>query len=202
MLKQFRHLMPILGVLLGAHAQAAEPASARTTTNLLSNGSFEKPVQWGRDWTTPQKEFIKVEGNASHGSKCIHMTIPAAQAAREGVVFRSEFVPCERGGRYHLKCDLKGTGSTVIVFVEAYDPQYIKEGRPQGDYRSQCVRGAPSREWKTYEDTFQIRRSPKSTATIGQMQVKVFAYYPEGEVWVDNVVLEPAPAETAEPPKP
>src|ERR1044072_4208465 len=137
-----------------APASAAETLATQSNSNLLSNGSFEKPVHWGTDWTTPQKEFLKIEGTASHGSKCIHMTIPAAQAAREGVVFKSEFVPCERGGKYRLRIDLKGTGPTVIVFVEAYDPKFIKEGRPQGDYRSQCVRGGPGREWKKYEDTF------------------------------------------------
>lgn len=181
----------VLGIAVAAPLIAAEPAG----TNLLSNGSFEKPVQWGRDWDTPQKPLVHVVGNGNHGAKCMHMKVPPKEAAVEGVVFKSEFVPCEPGGRYRLRCDLKGTGTTVIVFVEAYDPQYID--RPQGDYRTQAVRTGSPKEWKTFEDTFQIRRSRKSTAVISKMQVKVFAYYPQGEVWLDNLILEPLPPEPA-----
>lgn len=172
----------------------------KTVTNMLSNGSFEKPINWGRDWVTPQKEFLSIVGNASHGSKCLHMTVPAAQAAREGVVIRSEFVPCEPGATYRVQYSLRGTGCTVIVFVEAYDPRYID--RPQGDYRKQCDRVGAGKEWKTYEHFFRIRKSRKSMAQITKMQVKVFAYYPEGEVWVDNIILEPAPQDKVPAPQP
>jgi hypothetical protein len=173
---------------------AASAASSRT--NLLSNGSFEKPIQWGKDWTSPQTSLLSVVGNAHHGAKCMHMKVPIKEASVEGVVFKSEFVPAEPGGTYRIQYDLKGTGCTVIVFVEAYDPKYID--RPQGDYRKQCDRVGTGKDWKTYEHFFRIRRSPKSTATISKMQVKVFAYYPQGEVWVDNIVLHPISKEEFE----
>lgn len=166
-------------------------------TNLLSNGSFEKPIQWGRDWVTPQKPLLSVTGNANHGTKCLHMKVPPKEAAAEGVVFTSEFVPCKPGGKYRIKYDLRGTGCTVIVFAEAYDVRYID--RPQGDYRKQCDRVNPGSEWKSYECEFQIRNAPRSRAQISKMQVKVFAYYPPGEVWVDNVILEPVDDEMVAP---
>ncbi len=187
----------VLGILGATWAVAQAPApSAGTATNLLSNGDFEKPIQWGKDWTTPQRPLVSLAGNASHGAHCIHMKVPAAEAAAEGVVILSEFVPCEPGGTYRVKYDLKGSGPTVIVFVEAYDPKYI--GRPQGDYRKQCDRLAPGSQWTTQEHVFRIRNSPHSRSKISKMQVKVYAYWPQGEVWVDNVVLEPAPPEALE----
>ncbi|MSR64802.1 MAG: hypothetical protein EXS18_03360 [Verrucomicrobiae bacterium] len=189
--------------VFAAGAFAAETnATKKIVTNMLSNGSFEKPISWGKDWMTPQKEFLSITGNASQGSKCLHMIVPAAQAAREGVVIRSEFVPCEPGGTYHISCDLKGTAPTVIVFIEAYDPKYISPDHPQGDYRTQAIRLGPSKQWKTYDDHFRIHNAAHSRAKISKMQVKVFAYLSEGEVWVDNVILEPAPQESVAAPKP
>jgi hypothetical protein len=192
-----RGLLRILPLLLCAAAASVVADDApRAVTNLLSNGSFEKPIQWGRDWFTEQKPLLKTVGNANHGAKCMHMTVPAKEAAVEGVAFKSEFVPCVPGGTYRVAYDLKGTGCTVIVFVEAYDPKFID--RPQGDYRKQCDRVGAPRQWKSYEHYFRIRRSPKSIANISKMQVKVFAFYPEGEVWVDNVVLHPVSDEEFE----
>jgi len=197
-------LLLICGILGCTISFAEDPAAtpSKPATNLLSNGSFEKPISWGHDWTTPQKPLLSIVGNACHGSKCLHMKVPAKEAAVEGVVIKSEFVPCEPGGTYRVSYDLKGTGPTVIVFVEAYDPKYITPDHPQGDYRKQCDRVGPRKEWKTYEHFFRIRKAPHSTAKISKMQVKIFAYYPEGEVWVDNVILETAPQDKVPAQKP
>jgi len=191
------HIIAVCAIVALCLPVFAEAESAdNAITNLLSNGSFEKPIRWGDDWRTPQKPLLSVVGNASQGAKCMHMKVPAKEAAVEGVVFTSEFVPCERGGTYRVQYDLKGTGPTVHMFVEAYDPKYID--RPQGDYRMQCGRVGAGKEWKTHTCVFRIKNAPRSRANISKMQVKVFAYYPEGEVWVDNIVLHPISQEEFE----
>ena len=183
--------------------------------NLVPNGDFEKgrlmPAHWGsnakKDPTVQVYESAKgrvIEGKnllwnktESSTGRCIEFRLdePAKQwtsiAATSGMEYESEYIPCAYNKKYKLSIDIKSVGINgkkngpeVKVFVKAY--RYDKKRKKSFEvYRApmHCYPEKPG-DWSTCSRTFKIKVS-----TAQKMKVVVYAYWPKGVVYFDNVRL-------------
>jgi len=194
-------------LVLAARAQAAAP--------LVANGDFEqadahepgRPAAWGRidglgvQWTDA--------GDAAHG-KAIRMdtrvsekammaqwrktgqtnewNIPnaadSAVAETYGLSLYSDSMPVKPGQPYRISFDFKGAGGGK-VWVRGY-------GKLQGQVR---------RRWETWVrcagnssgwgKCSQVFFPTKFRPDVTEMKVMLYAYFPAGLYWFDNVRIEP-----------
>jgi len=203
----------ILVVSLLLFLQSVSPAYCEA--NLVPNGNFEKgqlmPAHWGsnakKDSTVQVYESAKgkvIEGKnllwnktESPTGRCIEFRLdePAKQwtsiAATSGMEYESEYIPCAYNQKYKISIDIKsvdinGTknGPEVKVFVKAY--RYDKKRMESFEvYRApmRCYPENPG-DWSICSRTFKIKVS-----TAQKMKVVVYASWPKGIVYFDNVRL-------------
>jgi hypothetical protein len=100
-----------------------------------------------------------------------------------GAKIYSDYLRIEPGMRYRLRVDVKTTGTTAKIFIKGY-------AKLEGGFRKyyQCYKNVEKAPpgWHTYERTFNPTfRSPKVT----HIRVMPYAYWPPGEVRVDNIEI-------------
>jgi len=182
---------------------------------ILANGDFEKadatnstkPANWDRvdglgvQWTQAP--------DAAHG-KAIRMDTRLSEQAMQaqwiktgltniwnipkpeknaiaetyGLSLYSEPMPVKPGQAYRITFDFKGRGGAK-VWVRGYG----------------VFAGERRRRWETFVDCkgkgdgwtaqSQIFHPTKFRKDVTEMKVMLFAYYPAGEYWFDNVRIEP-----------
>ena len=183
-------------------------AFAYCEVNLIPNGDFENgrlmPDCWGsnakKDPTVQVYESAK--GRVKEGKnllwnktesptgRCVEFRLnePAKQwtsiAATSGMEYESEYIPCTYNQEYKISIDIKKNDPKVIVFVKAY--RYDKKKMKSFEvYRApmHCYPENPG-DWSTCSRTFKIKVS-----TAQKMKVVVYAYWPKGVVYFDNVRL-------------
>jgi len=113
----------------------------------------------------------------------------------EGVMLDSEFIDCRPGQDYKLTVDFKGDGKP-FVWIKGF-LWHSRRNEFVDGYQTRLEPGSPSRsEWRTFAIGFNpTRKSPN----IRKFKVRLYAYWPNGLYYFDNVrVEEITPEEMAE----
>ena len=107
-------------------------------------------------------------------------------AATYGLSFYSDPIPVRSNQAYRITFDFRGAGGGAKVWVRAY-------GQYQGEKRRRFEtivnpHGAAPGAWKTFSQCFHPTRLRPECA---EMRVMLYAYWPPGVFWFDNVRIEP-----------
>ena len=204
-----------LGLLL-----ALAPAPAQTPNALVANGDFERaapgearrPAAWGRpdglgvQWTD--------SGDAGHG-KAIRMNTrisekammaqwqkvgltnewnipkPANSPVAEtyGLSLYSDAIPVKAGQPYRITFDFKGASDGAKVWVRGYG---LLQGQPRRRWETWVGCKGRQGAWSTCSQVFF---PTKFRPEVTEMKIMLFAFYPAGDYWFDNVRIEPISVE-------
>ncbi len=190
---------------------------APAAESLVKNGSLEeadpanpaKPAFWdkadglGVQWTaapetghgrairmdTAISEKAMVESWKKAGlSDKWDIPNPAGNAVAEtyGLSHYSDAIPVEKGQPYKITFDYKGPSGGAKVWVRGWG-QFQGEKRRRWETTIEC-RVANPKEWTTIsQEFFPTKNRPEVT----EMRVMLYAFYPAGVYWFDNVKIEP-----------
>lgn len=209
------HLRLLSNVLLSGLVLSVS-LCAEEAAPLVKNGDFDavdakdatKPASWykpdglGVQWTNES-------GSTTHG-KCIRMDTtvsekamveqwkrtgltnfwdipnPAGNAVAEtyGLSYYSDAIPVQSGQAYRVSFDFKGQGGAK-VWVRCYG---LFEGELRRRYEKVVPCEGRGNEWHTQSAVLHpTRQRPE----ISEMKVMLYAYYPAGIYWFDNIRIEP-----------
>ncbi len=190
--------------------------AAGAAESLLKNGGFEeadpatagKPAFWdktdglGVRWTdatesahgkaicmnTAISEKAMMESYKKAGLDQWVFPNPAGNAIAEtyGLSLYSAAIPVQKGPPYKITFDYKGASGGAKVWVRGWG-EFAGEKRRRWETTVEC-RVANPRQWTTIsQEFFPTRSRPEVT----EMKVMLYAFYPAGEYWFDNVRIEP-----------
>ncbi|MEI7880290.1 MAG: hypothetical protein WCI95_05380 [bacterium] len=185
-------------------------------TLLLPNGDFErpdskvpaKPAGWfmpdglGVQWTNDPD-------STAHG-KCIRLNTavsekamvdrwqqtgltnfwnipkPAGNTIAEtyGLSYYSDALPVKSNQAYRVTFDYKGSGGGK-VWIRCYG---FHEGEMRRRYEKVILCEGRGNEWSTQSSVFQPSRQ---RTEVSEMKVMLYAYYPPGLYWFDNLRIVP-----------
>jgi hypothetical protein len=196
-------------------------AACTQAEDILTNGDFEKadaadpakPAGWDRmdglgvQWTQSPGDshgrVIRMDTRFSEQemqaqwiktglTNIWNIPKPGKNAVAEtyGLSLYSTAIPVKPGQAYRITFDFKGHSGGGKVWVRGY-------GMLQGEMR---------RRWETYVDCHvkddgwttqsQVFHPTKFRPDVTEIKVMLFAYYPAGIYWFDNIHIEPV-ADTA-----
>lgn len=185
--------------------------------NLLPNGSFDEGEKFAEHWeradglTTffEQEEgrgrVVKIDtlverGQAMEWAKAFRADpeLPApvkkpiatdsygSIGGNEGVMLDSVMIDCEAGQDYRLQVDFRGEGKP-FVWIKGFLWHPTREMWADGYQTRLEPSPVSATEWRTYEIGFNpTAKSPR----IRKMKVRLYAYWPNGLYWFDNVKVE------------
>lgn len=117
-----------------------------------------------------------------------------------GVHYRSEYVRCKPGAIYRFSVDARNDGrGEPRVFIKGFFDQKMKTGKGvevvrRNAYRAPMILDPCGEEWCRYVRLFHPSRSQ---STLGKkplatefLQVQLYAYWPVGDYYFDNVRLD------------
>lgn len=148
----------------------------------------DQAIEWGKAFKAdptlkpPAKKPIDAKSYGSIGGN-------------EGVMLDSELMDCKPGQDYKLTVDFRGDGKPFVWikgFLEHPTRKVLVDG-----YQTRLEPLRPSKtEWRTFSIGFNpTAKSPRIT----KMKVRLYAYWPNGLYYFDNVRVEAVtPAEMAE----
>ncbi|MFP4055784.1 MAG: hypothetical protein ACLF0G_02825 [Candidatus Brocadiia bacterium] len=172
----------------------------REGPNLLGSKGFEKgtdhPQGWepfGVDWQMGQAHW---EENPDEPGKCIVFRMSKAVAGMEGVAYYSQFFDITPGATYRIRLRVKSMAPTVKVFVKYY--AWLKTpSEPKGQWRevgrSPLNCRGPKGEWGTHQRDCHPRvylTRAQRTYVPEKCRVGLYAYWPAGVVYFDDVVFK------------
>jgi len=112
-------------------------------------------------------------------------------AGTYGVPFWSDEIPVRKGAAYRISADVKGTSkgdSFPKVFVKGFAD--IK-GRPRKVYEFYLACRNTTGEWQSYTSRpFHPSRTIGRNPTADRMKVMLYAYWPPGAYYFDNIRIE------------
>jgi len=119
-------------------------------------------------------------------------------AGVEGVPYYSAWIPVESGRSYRLEVDFRAESGRKApkVFIKGYllDPRRPKPYRRRVAYKKYLTCKG-SEEWKTFRTVFNpTARNPE----VRWIRVMLFAYWPPGVYYFDNVKVVPLAEEGEE----
>ncbi len=166
----------------------------RDGPNLVANSGFEQANASGdgpADWQPVEKEMAWTS-NPDGPGKVLTYRMSAATAGSYGLDFYSDYIPIEPGAVYRFSCRYKTLGPTVKIFLKGYRPFEAQDGQPaqrRETYRRQVHPSGGPGEWHTVEaDFIPSATRPEHAPTF--LRVDLYAYWPEGVVYWDDVVLK------------
>ena len=203
----------ILAAVVGLFLQPVLTALAQ---DQVANGDFEKadpadpvrPAGWDRvdglgvQWTQSpgdthgrairmdtrlSEQVMQAQWIRTGLTNIWNIPKPEKNAIAEtyGLSLYSAPMPVKPGQAYRVTFDFKGHGGGAKVWVRGY-------GMFQGEKR---------RRWETYVDCrakgdgwttlSQVFHPTKFRPDVSEIKVMLFAYYPAGIYWFDNVRIEP-----------
>ena len=109
-------------------------------------------------------------------------------AATYGLSFYSDAFPIEAGKRYRVTVAYRGSGGAK-VWVRGYG---LKAGKERRLYEAQGACPSSPDGWTDYTHEFH---PTKNTPAVTTMKVMLFAYWPPGQSWFDDVRVEALPPE-------
>ena len=109
-------------------------------------------------------------------------------AASYGVSLYSEVVPVIPGKTYQVTFDyLAEKGTAAKLWCRGYANGNAAGGQPKRSYEGIIDCGGHPGEWQHISGVFH---PTKHTPNVTTMKFMLFAYYPPGVVWFDNVRVE------------
>ena len=180
---------------------------------LVVNGELEKPDPTNADqplgWDTTDGLGVQWVAGPDAAGKAIRMDTalseqqmvaqwtkvgmtewifpkPAANAIAEtyGLSLYSQAMPVEAGRTYRITVRYRGSGGAK-VWVRGYGD---KGGKPRRMYESMGACPAAETTWGEFTQDFN---PTKHTPNVTTMKVMLFAYYPAGVSWFDDVRITP-----------
>jgi len=169
---------------------------AQPAQNLLVNGGLEEvdreglPVSWRRFGKDAERVVLTTETGAHGGTRCAHL-LPLACTPQEGPGW-AQSIPCQQGSSYRLTAYMRtrgvaGYSAGLRVFWQDKEGQWIWK-------QATATSGiAGDHEW--------MRTKLQATPPEGAVTLHVLLFgdvgheSPNGEVWLDDVVLEEVPGD-------
>ena len=180
---------------------------------ILPNGDFEqadphdarRPLGWdlpdglGVQWTqSDHGKAIRMDTQISEIRMDEQWTkmgltntwfIPQADhtaiAETYGLSFYSAAIPVKTGQAYRVSFDYKGAPGGGKVWVRCFGPQ---AGETRRLYEKIVFCEKKGTDWVNYQEIFF---PTKYRPAVSEMRVMLFAYYPAGIYWFDNLEIEP-----------
>jgi len=185
--------------------------------NVIKNGSFDEGAAFAEGWEQPDglTSFFETEEGRGRivkmdtlvdrdqalewakafkadptlkppAKKPITPTSYGSIGGNEGVMLDSELVDCKPGQDYKLTADFKGDGKP-FVWIKGFLIHPTRNTLVDG-YQTRLEPKTHSKtEWRTYSIGFNpTAKSPK----IQKMKIRLYAYWPNGIYYFDNVRVE------------
>jgi hypothetical protein len=208
----------LLALLCWGMPRPMTASAADEPRTMPANGDFEKadpadntkPLGWdkpdglGVQWTTgPRDTNGKDHGKAIRMDTSISeqrmvaqwrkagltqwdIPKPGANAVAEtyGLSFYSVPLPVKAGQAYRITFDYQGASGGAKVWVRGWGNL---NGELRRRYETIVNCRAPAGRWTTFSQVFHPTRSRPE---VTEMRVMLYAYYPAGIYWFDNVKIE------------
>jgi hypothetical protein len=171
----------------------------REGPNLVRNPGFEVPNASGKgpaDWqepgALPTGGKVTWMPNPDGPGKVIHYDMDEGTAGGYGMAYYSDWIPIEPGATYRFSCRYKSLGPTVKIFLKGYHEFPPQEGFPaqrRETYRRQVHPAGEKKQWNSVvADFIPCHDNPNQQPTW--LKVDLYAYWPKGEVYWDDIVLK------------
>ncbi len=114
--------------------------------------------------------------------------------SQEGVMLDSDLIDVKPGQNYKLTVDYKGP-SAPIVFIKGFMMHPLRK-ELSDRYQTRLVPENPDKDnWKTYSIGFNPTAKLQD---VIKMKVRIYAYWPAGTYYFDNIKVEEITAEEME----
>ena len=191
------------------HGDAAVQRRWRDGPNLVRNPGFELADPTGKspaDWQAVEEQMAWVP-NPDGAGKVIKFDMNQATAETYGLDFYSDWIAIEPGATYRFSCRYKSLGPTPKIFLKGYflwpgGDGYAPQWRES--YRRQVHPGGPQGQWNSVTADF-VPDAFKAAQKPLRLKVDLYAYYPAGVIFWDDIVLKKvrdAPAKAEIKPEP
>jgi hypothetical protein len=112
---------------------------------------------------------------------------PAGNAIAEtyGLSYYSDPMPVKSGQTYRVSFDYKGPSGGAKVWVRGWG---MFQGEKRRRWETIVFCRTQGKDWTHLEQDFH---PTKARPEVTEMKVMLYAYYPPGEYWFDNVKIEP-----------
>ena len=183
-------------------------AAAPVGRNLVPNGEFEKQDSRGRlpaGWTTKHPQNVQTVHVGGMRGWVVQMTGDKDLMGTYGADLLSPKIAFRPNTRYRCTGYTKSTGPKMIVFVKGYST-VTRRSHGQMETVEDVVYQmrkeiAPSADWQPFHLDFDIRPVKEFSDfqhRIEHLRITLWAYWPEGTCWYDDIRLEevgPLPAD-------
>jgi TolB-like protein len=181
--------------------------------NLVKNPGFEEGEEHPAHWEDLNAKGYHhnmvswVEAPADGDGKCIKFELNKAVAASYGVGYYGEPIDTSQGTRYRFSVRVLSMAPSVKIFLKHYAWFEVRGKENKGQWRE--VRRAPlhchgaGKQWKTFVRDFNPRLKSHGINTADDVdeqraekydpditKVELYAYWPPGVVYFDDVVLK------------
>lgn len=210
-------MRPERGLAGGVLLLAFQAGVLIAADNLIANGSFEAGEVFASHWERPNGltvEFV-VEGGRGRivrmdtqveraqvlawlATFAADPTAPVPEKRRvsqgsfasvgafEGVALDSDLIDVAPGQNYKLSVDMRGAGPAV-AWIKGFMPHPRRDMLVDAYQTRLVADGIQATEWRTFTIGFNpTARTPK----VEKMKVRLYAYWPNGLYFFDNVRLE------------
>ncbi len=195
------HFLQTIAVLFAVLVLPALPAGAGE--NLVKNSDFTKKLEhWKTSFPEPNEtkyakndQWVSVVDAPEGKGKALHYTINGTVAASEGVKTCTELIPVDGSASYEFGCDVYTKGTAMVIFLEGYqkDPIQTKAGDDKypgfaRSYRATIFPKNGPNQWAPQSRVVNFGKQPAKYKPT-HVLIKLYAFYPEGEVFFRNVFL-------------
>ena len=141
--------------------------------------------------------------NPDGPGKVIKYDMDEATAGSYGLDFYSDWIEIQPGATYRFSCRYKSEGPTPKIFLKGYHAFPPQEGFPadrRETYRRQVHPGGEKGQWNSVVADF-IPEATRPDQQPAFLKVDLYAYWPKGVIYWDDIVLKKvrdAPAEGPE----
>ncbi len=166
----------------------------REGPNLVKNPGFEQPGPSGSGpayWQALEGQMAWAP-NPDGPGKVLKYDMNKGTAGSYGLAFYSDWIPIEAGATYRFSCRYKTLAPTAKIFLKGYHPFEAADGYPaqrRETYRRQVHPSGGKGRWNSVTADF-IPESTRPAHTPTFMKVDLYAYWPAGVIFWDDIVLK------------
>ena len=166
----------------------------RDGPNLVKNPGFEQAAPGGKGpalWQDVEPQMAWVS-NPDGPGKVIRYDMNEDTAGGYGLDFYSDWIPLEPGATYRFSCRYKSMAPTPKIFLKGYHAFDAQEGyaaQRRETYRRQVHPVGEGGQWNSVTADF-IPESTQPDQMPTFLKVDLYAYWPAGVIYWDDVVLK------------
>jgi len=169
--------------------------------NLIGNGDFSQELAtWKISFPEESEtvyernhEWVDVVSNPEGEGSVLQFLLSRSTAASEGVKAVSPLIEIEAGTEYEFGADILSRGPSAKIILEGYVEDTARTARGADQipgyrriYRALIhPKEVSGKEWTSHSRVI----SPPARYQPTHLLLKVFAYWPEGEIYFNNVFL-------------